>query len=229
MLSSVIKQAGAAVAWRVTKSKLVGLSTAETEVDAAMQTAKLAMFVVDLTRQIRSPPMQWVAAYHPPRTRIYVDNQAAITILQSSCRGRNRHIDIRIQFLRQHVDINTFDFAYVPSDENEADVGTKVLHRDVLRRLALRAHGYQPHGSRCAVEPLHPRLGPKPSQVRADTNNGTDSAPTPRPTDKPNRNRPEPLHPRLGPKPSQVRAQAEGATATRPAAVSAERSITDSR
>ena len=119
------------------------------------------------------------------------------------------------------------DFAYVPSEENEANVGTNVLHRDMLSRLALRAHGYQ--GNRCAVEPLHPRLGPTPSQVRADTNNGTDSAPTPRPTDKPNRNRPEPLHPRLGPKPSQVRAQAEGATATRPAAVSAERSITDSR
>ena len=67
-------------------------------------------------------------------------------------------------------------FIYVPSEENEADVGTKVLHRNILRRLALRAHGYQ--DSRYTSEPLHPRLGPKPRQVRADTSNGTDSAPT---------------------------------------------------
>ena len=118
---------------RVTKSTLVGLSTAETETDAAMHTAKLSMFVIDVARQLRCPPRQWVANFHVPKMRIYVDNQAAIVILQSTSRGRNRHIDIRIQFLRQHVDINTFDFAYVPSDENKADIGTKVLHRDVLR------------------------------------------------------------------------------------------------
>ena len=135
--------AGGPVAWRVTKSTLVGLSTAETETDAAMHTAKLSMFVIDVARQLRCPPRQWVANFHVPKMRIYVDNQAAIVILQSTSRGRNRHIDIRIQFLRQHMDADTFEFVYVASEDNESDVGTKQLDRDTMGRLTMRAQGYR--------------------------------------------------------------------------------------
>ena len=146
MCSSLVKMAGGPVAWRVSKSTLVGLSTAETETDAAMQTAKLSIFVVDVARQLRCPPRQWIAAFHPPRMRVYVDNQAAIAILRSQARGRNRHMDIRLAFLRQHLEINTFEFIYVASEDNESDVGTKQLDRDTMQRLTMYAQGYRrPH------------------------------------------------------------------------------------
>ena len=141
MLSTIIKQAGAAVAWRMTNSKLVCLNTAESETDAAVQTCKLAIFCRDVTRQLRCPPAQWTANFTPARLRVFVDNQAAIAILSSFSRGRNRHMDIRLKFLKQKLALGDFDFVYVASTDNEADIGTKCLHRDILLSLSTSVLG----------------------------------------------------------------------------------------
>ena len=112
---SIIKQCGAAVWWRSSKANLVGLSTAETETDAAVATCKGALFVLGVTRQMMLPPNQWTAALPPPRVRVYIDNQAAIAMLNKQSRGRNRHMDIRLKFLQLHADIKAFGFLYIPS------------------------------------------------------------------------------------------------------------------
>ena len=123
------------MAWRATKAKLVGLSTAETEADAAVATCKIATFTLDVTRQMRLPPCQWVAAFPPPKIPIYIDNQAAIAIMSKSTRGRNRHIDIRLKFLQSGITTDMFDFVYIPSADNDSDIGTKVLPLPIFRKL----------------------------------------------------------------------------------------------
>ena len=56
-------------------------------------------------------------ADHFPAQRIpiYVDNQAAIAILNSNGRGRTRHFDIRLMFLRIHERLQDYRYIYVPT------------------------------------------------------------------------------------------------------------------
>ena len=56
-------------------------------------------------------------------------NQAALAVIQNDSRGRNRHFDIRLQFVRFNIDVSKFLISYCPSDENLADGGTKALNR----------------------------------------------------------------------------------------------------
>ena len=50
-------------------------------------------------------------------------------VIQNDSRGRNRHFDIRLQFVRYNIDASQFLISYCPSDDNLADGGTKALNR----------------------------------------------------------------------------------------------------
>ena len=149
--SSIVKQAGAAVWWRATKATLVGLSTAETEADAAVATCKGALFVAGIAKQMRTPPCQWVAHSPPSPIPIYVDNQAAITILSKETRGRNRHVDVRLKFLQNGMHHSMFNFPYIPSADNDADIGTKLLPLAIFRKLRDRVTGKRADADIAAV------------------------------------------------------------------------------
>ena len=127
--------------WRATKATLVGLSTAETEADAAVATCKGAVFVVGLARQMMIPPRQWTAHHPAPRIAVFIDNQAAIQIMSKQSRGRNRHMDIRLKFLQLGMSTEQFVFTYIPSADNDADIGTKVLALPAFRKLRARILG----------------------------------------------------------------------------------------
>ena len=120
-----------------------------------------------------APPQQWTAAHPPPRIRVYIDNQAAITMLNKQSRGRNRHMDIRLKFLQMHADIQTFDFLYIPTADNDADLNTKVLSAPVFRTLSRRVMGenMQTDGLELvkdAIRALHTRTPPREDVQRGD-------------------------------------------------------------
>eukprot|EP00937_MAST-01D_sp_MAST-1D-sp2_P000855 g855.t1 len=170
--SSLIEQCCGAVWWRASKANLVGLSTAETETDAAVATCKGALFVLGVTRQMMMPQHQWTAALPPPRVRVYIDNQAAIAMLNKQSRGRNRHMDIRLKFLQLHADIKTFDSLYIPTNDNDADLNTEVLSAPVFRALLRRAMGEdtQTDGmalAKDAICALHARTPPRDDAPQA--------------------------------------------------------------
>ena len=50
-------------------------------------------------------------------------------------------MDIRLKFLQLHADIKTFDFLYIPTNDNDADLNTKVLSAPVFRALSRRVMG----------------------------------------------------------------------------------------
>ncbi len=82
---------------------------------------------------------------------MYIDNQAAIQIMSKSTRGRNRHMDIRLKFLKAGMTTEEFDFTYIPSADNDADVGTKVLPLPTYRKLRARVAGDRPDAELTAM------------------------------------------------------------------------------
>ena len=129
MLPGVVIVCGAVVASFARKSKLVCLSSCEAELDAAVQTMRLAMDIAGLQAQLRSPPCQWPASRLSMGIPLRIDNQPAIAAIASDSRGRNRHFDIRLQFLRHNISTTDFTISYIATDDNPADGGTKALDR----------------------------------------------------------------------------------------------------
>ena len=71
----------------------------------------------------------------------WIDYHAALSIIQNDIRGRNRHVYIRIQFIRLNIDISKFVVSYCPTDQDVADGGTKakaLKHGDEHRVLTSR-------------------------------------------------------------------------------------------
>jgi len=48
---------------------------------------------------------------------------------------RTKHIDIRHHFIKEHVKLGNVRFQYIPTTENTADLLTKPLPRDTLRKF----------------------------------------------------------------------------------------------
>ena len=44
-------------------------------------------------------------------------------------------MDIRLKFLQNSMHTEQFDFVYIPSADNDADIGTKVLALPIFRKL----------------------------------------------------------------------------------------------
>ena len=128
-LSAVVKACGTTVAAKSRKSKMVCLSSCEAELDAAVLAMRLALDVCGLQLQLRTPPSTWAAHTPLPPMPFWIDNQAALSVIQNDIRGRNRHFDIRIMFIRLNIDISKFLVSYCPTDQNVADGGTKALNR----------------------------------------------------------------------------------------------------
>ena len=64
--------------------------------------------------------------------------------MTSDARGRNRHFDIRGQFLQQQLEVSDFGLSYIASAENPADGGTKPLDRQAQLTSARRLLGLLP-------------------------------------------------------------------------------------
>ena len=102
---------------------------------------RLALDASGLQRQLRSPPQAWPAHTPLQPMPFFIDNQAALQAIQNDIRGRNRHFDIRLQFVRQNIDVGRFLISYCPTDHNVAGGGTKALSRTKQEVSAQRLLG----------------------------------------------------------------------------------------
>eukprot|EP00924_Labyrinthula_sp_SR-Ha-C_P007184 augustus_masked-scaffold_8-processed-gene-11.44-mRNA-1 protein AED:1.00 eAED:1.00 QI:0/0/0/0/1/1/2/0/980 len=67
------------------------------------------------------------------QTFVYVDNQPAMRmILNDTAAGRNRYLDTRFQFAKQELKAMKAELVYVKTEENLADVMTKMLQRNKI-------------------------------------------------------------------------------------------------
>ena len=119
---------GAATSWRSKKQSSIALSTAEAEYMALASAAQEAIWMRQLTTELRSKPVG--------ATEIYEDNQSTICMAKSpQFHGRSKHIGIKYHFIREQVENGTVFLRYCRSESMIADMLTKGLHRDQFIRL----------------------------------------------------------------------------------------------
>jgi hypothetical protein len=118
------------VAWSAWKQTIIALSTAEAEyiaLTAVMhEILYLQALIVELYELI-IPPIP-----------VYCDNQGAIALATNNkFHARTKHIDIQYHYVRSLVQSGLLDLQYCLTEDNIADIFTKVLLR--LRLTKLRA------------------------------------------------------------------------------------------
>ena len=128
----LFKLCGAPISWRSKKQTSVALSTAEAEYIALSSATQEAVWLRQLTSELRFKPTK--------PTVIYEDNQSAIALAQNAqFHGRMKHINIRQHFVREKVSDRVIEIKYCRSDCMLADMLTKGLSGTVfetLRKLA---------------------------------------------------------------------------------------------
>ena len=111
---------GNTVTWQSKRQGTVALSTAEAETMAAVQAAKEGIWISDLLLQLK------IKVGLP--LKIMVDNKSTIQILKNPVSHyRTKHMGIQTQFVRELVEEGTFEFYYVPTKLQVADILTKAL------------------------------------------------------------------------------------------------------
>lgn len=124
----MFKLCGAPISWRSKKQTSVALSTAEAEYIALSGATQEAVWLRQLTSELRFKQTK--------PTVIYEDNQSAISLAQNAqFHGRMKHIDIRHHFVREKVSDGMIELKYCPSDQMLADMLTKGLSRTVFETL----------------------------------------------------------------------------------------------
>ena len=119
---------GAAVSWRSKKQTCVALSTAEAEYMALASAAQEAMWLRQLTTDLKSKPTG--------ATVIFEDNQSAIGMAKNpQFHGRSKHIAIKYHFIRENVCNNTVELRYCRTNDMIADMLTKGLHGEQFAKL----------------------------------------------------------------------------------------------
>ena len=109
--------------WRSKKQSCVALSTAEAEYMALSSAAQEALWLRQLTAELRSPPAT--------ATTIFEDNQSAIAMKKNpQFHGHAKHIAIKYHFIREQVQNGTIKLKYCPTSQMLADIFTKGLSRD---------------------------------------------------------------------------------------------------
>lgn len=116
---SAVFYKGNLVSWQSIKQQTVALSTAEAEYVAAAQTTCEVLHLQGVLQSVS-------AAESVPV--LYCDNQSAIHMIHNHENSkRSKHIDIRVNFVKDVVLKNELNVMYVKSEENAADIFTKAL------------------------------------------------------------------------------------------------------
>ena len=81
---------------------------------------------------------------HPRSTGIYIGNKSAIIMgHHPSNKAATRHVDMRIHFMRQHVEIATINTPFCPIFDMVADFMTKATPKATYERHMNRTMGDQ--------------------------------------------------------------------------------------
>ena len=115
------------VAWKSRSQRTPALSVCEAELMAAVDGAKEAMHLRNLSIELGQTPTSM---------RSLTDSDGAHEMCSKpSCKGRVRHMDLRWGHLRDLIESNIFIMQHVPGASNPSDALTKPLARDRLRTL----------------------------------------------------------------------------------------------
>ena len=124
----LFKLAGAAISWRSKKQSTVALSTAEAEYVALSSATQEALWLNQLITELKKKPEKPMV--------IHEDNQAAMSMAKNpQYHEREKHIDIKVHFVRDNANKRTIELEYCQSTDMVADMLTKGLPRNTFDRL----------------------------------------------------------------------------------------------
>jgi hypothetical protein len=132
----IIMMAGAAACWLSKKQPVVAISSTEAEYYSLSEAVKEVLWVRQIYEDVG------VELRHP--TVVHQDNQSTIAIaLNPIQHQRVKHMDVRVHFLRDHLDKEDITLAWCPTEDMIADVLTKALpgaqHRKFTELMGLRS------------------------------------------------------------------------------------------
>ena len=127
---------GAAVSWYCKKQPVVALSSTEAEYYALSEAVKESLWLRQLLAEIYIP-------LNDP-TKIHQDNLSTMAIaLNPVQHQRVKHMDVKVHFLRDHLDKQDIKLVYCPTKYMVADIFTKALpqkeHYMFTQLLGLRS------------------------------------------------------------------------------------------
>jgi hypothetical protein len=123
-------------------------SSTESEIKAIDEVIRELMHIMDIVR--------FMAGKYDEPIIIYVDNKSAITLMETlKTNNRVKHINLRINFIREMIKCRFIELHFVPTAYNVADVLTKPL--DVATFIRLRDIMMNGHGGKapCFSDNVH--------------------------------------------------------------------------
>jgi hypothetical protein len=123
------------VSWMSKLQQTVAVSTTEAEYMAASYCASEVVFLRGLLEDLEF-------AQHGP-TLMHEDNQGAVCLMKNSVmHSRAKHIDVRYHFVRDLIRGEVVNVQYCQTNENVADILTKLLPRPIFEKHRARLLGY---------------------------------------------------------------------------------------
>ena len=110
---------GCCISWKVQLQHVVALSTTEAEFMATTEAFKEAVWIKGILSEIQMLSR---------RVTVFSDSQSAIHLSKNPVyHERSKHIDIRLFWIRNKIEEGEVNLEKIPSEDNPADAGTKVL------------------------------------------------------------------------------------------------------
>ena len=121
---------GLVTSWCSRTIKTTTLSSTESEYVALCECGQELKFVAMLLEEIGISKATGV---------IYEDNEGAIFLAKNQQVGmRTKHINVRYHFIRDLIRDKYLDLQYIKSEDNYADIMTKIMSSEIHQRLFVR-------------------------------------------------------------------------------------------
>ena len=123
----IIYLLGCPISHKSRQQGTVSLSSAEAEWIALSEAIKELLFIIQVLEEIGVNVIKPV--------KVMVDNQAAIFMAKNTtATKRTKHVDVRANFVYEHVNEDTgeIELVFVKSEENRSDVFTKNVSGEVM-------------------------------------------------------------------------------------------------
>ncbi|XP_031272906.1 secreted RxLR effector protein 161-like [Pistacia vera] len=107
------------ISWKSQLQPLVALSSTEAEYVALADGFKEAIWMQGLLTKIELTDS---------KVTIFSDNQSAVLLSKNPIyHERTKHVDVRFHFIRDLINKELIELRKVPTEENPADMGTKIV------------------------------------------------------------------------------------------------------
>ena len=119
------------VSWMSKKQSTVSLSSTESEYNAISEVSREVVWLRQLLLEM--------GAEQKGPTTVWEDNQQTIIwCLNPAHHGRNKHLDVKLHYVREQVKKGALNVKYISTEDQLADLMTKPLGRVIFQRLVKR-------------------------------------------------------------------------------------------